>query len=84
MFGSENVKSDGLLFGGFLVGVGARSSNPGGVNGLNGLDTELTINFFAAESVLPYGRIGLDIRHTPEYSAADVMSMPVNIIVYII
>lgn len=65
VFDSEKVKSEGLLLGGFLVGVGARSSNPGGVNGLNGLDTELTINFFA-ESVFPYGRKGLDIRHTPE------------------
>jgi len=63
VFDAENDKSDGLLFGGFLVGVGARSSNPGGVNGLNGLDTELTINFFA-ESEVPYGRIGFDIKHT--------------------
>jgi hypothetical protein len=62
---SENVKSDGLLFGGLLVGVGGRSSNPGGVNGLNGLDTELTINFFA-ESIVPYGCMGLDIKHTHE------------------
>lgn len=66
VFESENVRSDGLFFGDLLVGVGARSSNPGGVNGLNGLVTELTINFFAAESEFPYGRIGFDIKHTPE------------------